>query len=175
MDSSAGTTRRTAVDFCSPHDVDVAIHIGAAWRNLRRGASNAVLRDYFFGGEPEPLDSGQMDTLDILVQRPSWRMSDLAEALHVDPSTATRAVQRLLKPALAERSTDSDDGRVVMVQATEAGRRLHQRVEQRRGYVIAELMSAFTDEERTDLADLMTRFVHALDELVKELPTPTTP
>ena len=175
MNRSAGTAKRTVVDFCSPHDVDVAIRIGAAWRNLRRGASNAGLRDYFFGGEPEPLDSGQMDTLDILVQRPSWRMSDLAEALHVDPSTATRAVQRLLKPELAERSTDSDDGRVVMVQATEPGRRLHQRVEQRRAYVIAELMSAFTDEERTDLADLMTRFVHALDDLVKELPPPTTP
>src|SRR4051794_19719370 len=112
MDSSAGTTRRTVVDLCSPHDVDVAIRIGGAWRNLRRGASNAGLRDYFFGGEPEPLDSGQIDTLDTLVQRPSWRMSDLAEALHVDPSTATRAVQRLLKPALAERTGGSDDGRV---------------------------------------------------------------
>jgi len=175
MNRSAGTAKRTVVDFCSPHDVDVAIRIGAAWRNLRRGASNAVLRDYFYGGEPEPLDSGQMDTLDILVQRPSWRMSDLAEALHVDPSTATRAVQRLLKPGLAERSADSDDGRVVMVQATDAGRALHQRVDQRRGYVIAALMSAFTDEERTDLADLMTRFVNELDELVKELPPPTTP
>jgi DNA-binding MarR family transcriptional regulator len=175
MDRAAGTAKRTVVDFCSPHDVDVAIRIGAAWRNLRRGASNAVLRDYFYGGEPEPLDSGQMDTLDILVQRSSWRMSDLAEALHVDPSTATRAVQRLLKPGLAERSTDSDDGRVVMVQATEAGRALHQRVDQRRAYVIAALMGAFTDEERTDLADLMTRFVNELDELVKELPPPTTP
>ena len=175
MNRSAGTAKRTVVDFCSPHDADVAIRIGAAWRNLRRGASNAVLRDYFYGGEPEPLDSGQMDTLDILVQRPSWRMSDLAEALHVDPSTATRAVQRLLKPGLAERSADSDDGRVVMVQATDAGRALHQRVDQRRAYVIAALMSAFTDEERTDLADLMTRFVNELDELVKELPPPTSP
>jgi hypothetical protein len=40
--------------------------------------------------------------------------------------------------------------------------------------VIATLMSAFTDEERTDLANLMTRFVDELDELVKELPPPTT-
>jgi DNA-binding MarR family transcriptional regulator len=175
MNKSVGTTMRNAVDLCSPHDLDVAIRIGKAWRNLRRGASNAVLRDYFFGGEPEPLDGGQMDTLDVLITRPSWRMSDLAEALRVDPSTATRAVQRLLKQNLAERSTDLDDGRVVIVQATDSGRSLHHRVDQRRGYVIAKLMSAFTDEERTDLAELMGRFVHELDELVKELPPPTTP
>jgi DNA-binding MarR family transcriptional regulator len=177
MESRAGGTLGTgashAVDLCSPHDLDVAIRIGAAWRDLRRGASNAGVRDYFFGGEPEPLDGGQMDTLDVLITRESWRMSDLAEALRIDPSTATRAVHRLLKGELAERATDRDDGRVVIVRATGHGRRLHHRVDQRRGYVIATLMSAFTDSERTELADLMTRFVVELSELVKELPAPS--
>jgi len=175
MNSSTGTSKRIPVDLSSPHDYDLAVRIGTAWRNLRRGASNGSLRDYVLGGEPEPLDSGQMDTLDVLLQRKSWRMSDLAEALHVDPSTATRAVQRLLKPGLAVRGTATDDGRVVMVCATEEGRLLHERISQRRGFVIAEMMSAFTAAERIELADLMTRFVHALDELVKQLPAPTTP
>ena len=169
------TTSRTAVDLRSAADLDVAVRIGAAWRDLRRGGANTVVRDYFFGNEPGAIDSGQMDTLDVMVRQPSWRMSDLAEAMRVDPSTATRAVQRLLKENLAERSSDIEDGRVVLVQVTTEGRRLHRRVEERRGYVIAKLMSAFTVEERTDLADLMTRFVRELDELVKELPTPTAP
>lgn len=168
-------TGRTAVDLRSAPDLDVAVRIGAAWRDLRRGASNAVVRDYFFGSEPGAIDSGQMDTLDVMVRQPSWRMSDLAEALHVDPSTATRAVQRLLKEQLAERSSDIEDGRVVLVQVTDEGRRLHRRVEERRGYVIAKLMSAFTVDERSDLADLLTRFVRELNELVKELPTRTAP
>lgn len=133
------------------------------------------MRDYFFGNEPETIDAGQMDTLDVLVRRPTWRMSDLAEALRVDPSTATRAMQRLVKEQLAERSSDSEDGRVVIVRVTEQGRRLHRRVDERRGYVISKLMSAFTVHERTTLADLLTRFVHELDELVKELPPPVAP
>lgn len=164
-------TGRTAVDFTTASDRDAAVKIGAAWRDLRRGASNAAVRDYFYGNETETLDAGQMDTLDVLVHRPSWRMSDLAEALRVDPSTATRAVQRLLKEHLAERGTDADDGRVVTVFATEEGRRLHKRVDERRGFVITKLMSAFTVQERVDLADLLTRFVRELDELVKELPS----
>ena len=96
------TTSRTAVDLRSAADLDVAVRIGAAWRDLRRGGANTVVRDYFFGNEPGAIDSGQMDTLDVMVRQPSWRMSDLAEALRVDPSTATRAVQRLLKENLAE-------------------------------------------------------------------------
>lgn len=161
---------RTAVDFSTQSDRDAAVKIGIAWRDLRRGASNAAVRDYFYGNETETLDAGQMDTLDVLIHRESWRMSDLAEALRVDPSTATRAVQRLLKEHLAERHTNAEDGRVVMVRATDEGRRLHQRVDERRGYVITKLMSAFTVEERTNLAELMSRFVRELDDLVKELP-----
>ncbi len=165
-------TSRSAVDLRQPADLDVAVRIGKAWSDLRRGASMAMLRDYLFGTAPDRLEFGQMDTLDALVRKPCWRMSDLAEALRVDPSTATRAVQRLVKVDLAERRTDSDDGRVVIVYATEQGRRIHTIVDHRRGCVITKLMSAFTVEERTDLADLLTRFVDALDVTMKELPTP---
>jgi DNA-binding MarR family transcriptional regulator len=167
------TTRRTAVDLRRAADLEVAVQIGAAWRNLRRGASSVVVRDHLYGGRTDSLDPGQMDTLDVLMQRPSWRMSDLAEALRVDPSTATRAVQRLEKLDLAERASSTDDRRVVTVNVTNAGRAVHRQVDMRRGFVITKLMSAFTVEERTDLARLMTRFVQELDELVEELPTST--
>jgi DNA-binding MarR family transcriptional regulator len=163
-------TRRTPVDLRKPEDLDVAVRIGKAWSDLRRGASMALLRDYLFGLDEDRLNSGQMDTLDALVRKPWWRMNDLAEALRVDPSTATRAVQRLTKVNLADRSGDSDDGRVVMVRATPEGRRVHKEIDHRRGCVISQLMSAFTVKERTDLADLLTRFVRELDTVMKELP-----
>lgn len=166
----AVATPRSAVDLRTAADLDVAVRIGRAWREMRRGASTAALRDYMFGTNEDALDAGQMDTLDVLAQRPSWRMSELAEALRVDPSTATRAVQRLVKVHLASRSAGHDDGRVVMVCATDAGRQLHHDIDVRRGFVISRLMSAFTPSERTDLAGLLTRFVEALDEVVDDLP-----
>ncbi len=162
---------RSVVDLANAADRDAAVRIGRAWVEMRRGASATALRDYLFGTDADALDAGQMDTLDVLAQRSSWRMSELAEALHVDPSTATRAVQRLVKVELASRAADSDDGRVVIVCATNAGRQLHKSIDRRRAYVISRLMNAFTSQERTRLADLLTRFIHELKEVVNDLPT----
>jgi DNA-binding MarR family transcriptional regulator len=166
-------TPPVAVDLSSAADRDVAVRIGLAWREMRRGASTVALRDYMFGNADDALDAGQMDSLDVLAFRPFWRMSELADALRVDPSTATRAVQRLVKDGLAERRADLDDGRVVMVSITEKGRLQHQDIDRRRGRVIRRLMGAFTPQERADFAELLSRFVKQLDVVVDDMPTAT--
>jgi DNA-binding MarR family transcriptional regulator len=138
---------------------------------IRRGAGG-TLRDYLYGTGEESLEQGQMDSLDLLARRPSWRMSDLAEALRIDPSTATRAVQRLVTAGLAVRTPNEDDGRVVMVEITDAGRSRHADVNARRGLLMTHMLSAFTPEERPVLAEMLDRFVAAVDEFVENLPRP---
>ena len=54
---------------------DLAVRIGLAWRELRRGAATSGLRDFLYGRDAESIEQGQMDTLDILAQRPTWKMS----------------------------------------------------------------------------------------------------
>lgn len=159
---------RSAVDLRQPEDLAVAVSVGHAWRELRRGAGAIAVRNYLFGRGETALDAGQLDTLDVLVQRPSWRMSELAEALRVDPSTATRAFQRLSRIKLAQRSEAHVDGRVVMVEATEAGRVRHDDIDRRRALVLTRLLSAFEPDERAALASLLTRFVEELDVAVSE-------
>lgn len=160
---------RTAVDLSSDQERQLAIRIGAAWKELRRGASMARFRDHLFGAGADALEPGQVDTLDLLVQQPAWRMSELAEALRIDPSTATRAVQRLLKAGLAERRPCADDGRVVMVSATEAGQARHAAIAGRRREALATMLAAFEPHERELLADLMERLVHSLDDFAGDL------
>ncbi|MEI8239583.1 MAG: MarR family transcriptional regulator, partial [Actinomycetota bacterium] len=99
---------------------ELGLRIAFAWRTIRRGASWSALREYLYGTGNEAIEQGMMDTLDMLALQPSWRMSELADALRVDPSTATRAVQRLEKAGLAERRPSTADGRVVEVQISEA-------------------------------------------------------
>lgn len=154
---------------------DLAVRIGASWVQIRRGAAMAALRDYLLGTGDEALEQGQMDSLDLLACRPSWRMSDLADALRIDPSTATRAVQRLVSSGLAIRCPHGDDGRVVMVEITEAGRSRHADVGARRGELMAHMLGAFTPAERPLLADMLERFVSAVDEFVARLATPADP
>lgn len=125
-----------------------------------------AVRDYLFGTGDDALEQGQMDTLDLLATRPSWRMSELAEALRVDPSSATRAVQRLVASGLAERSPSDDDGRVVKVAIAAAGRQRFDDVNQRRAALMSHMLAAFTPNERPVLAEMLERFVAAVDDFV---------
>jgi DNA-binding MarR family transcriptional regulator len=150
------------VDFTNPIDVEHAIRIGRAWIELRRGAWTQHFRAYLFGDD-DPLEPGQMDALDLLSRR-DRTMKQLAERLRIDPSSATRAVQRLVAEGLAERYAAPADRRIVMVRISEGGRQRHSPVDARRAHAMAQILSEFTLEERSDLAGLLERFVAALDE-----------
>ncbi|CAB4729304.1 MAG: MarR family transcriptional regulator [Actinobacteria bacterium] len=157
--SAASAERETSSDS----------RIGAAWKELRRGAAMSVLRDHLFGSGDNALEPGQVDTLELLVARDAWRMSELAEALRVDPSTATRAVQRLVKAGIAERTACSDDARVVMVSATEAGRVRHRAIVDLRRATLKAMLATFAPDEREQFAEYLDRFVAALDDYVRQL------
>ena len=158
-----------SVDLHQREMYELAVQIGASWVQIRRGAAMGALREYLLGAGDDALEQGQMDSLDLLARQPSWRMSDLAEALRIDPSTATRAVQRLVASGHAVRSTNDVDGRVVMVEITDAGRSRHADVNARRGLLMTHMLAAFSPEERPVLADMLERFVHAVDEFVTDL------
>jgi DNA-binding MarR family transcriptional regulator len=155
------------VDFTDPATRDQARRIGSAWLELRRGPGAAAFRDYLYGRDGT-LVQGQIDALDYLARR-DRKMSGLAGKLRIDPSTATRAVQRLVDDGLAERVPSPEDGRVVMVRLTCRGREVQRDVAGRRSHVMARVLAAFDDDERTQLADLLDRFVDAVDAVVAHL------
>lgn len=158
---TSAVDQSTAIGVTDPIDRENMLRIGRAWIELRRGTG--TLRDYMFDGE-RPLEMGQMDALDLLA-RGERTMSGLAERLRIDPSTATRVVQRLISEGLAERAPSPDDGRVVLVHITGEGRRLHARADARRSHAMSLILGEFDAEERCDLAALLGRFVEALDQV----------
>jgi DNA-binding MarR family transcriptional regulator len=147
---------------------EVMTRISRAWREMRRGAASTTIKEVVLGTGPDSLEGGQWDTLDMLSRRESWRMGDLADALLVEPSTATRAVQRLTTLGLAERVIRGGDGRVVHVAITALGRTRHGVISERSKALMESLMSGFTDRERTKLADLLDRFVQAIARAADE-------
>jgi DNA-binding MarR family transcriptional regulator len=150
-------------------DDDVVARMGRAWRDLRRGATTAVLRDRVFGVGPGTVEPGHMDVLDLLVQRGRCRMSELAAALRVDPSTVTRTLQRMEAAGLARRlPSTSGDRRAVIVTLTATGRERHAAVALRRATMLTEIMERFSDSERTRLVDLLERFIESADKYVAE-------
>lgn len=155
------------VDFRNRTDREHARRIGRAWIELRRGAAASALRSYLFGTE-KALEQGQMDALDLLTRR-ERPMKELAARLRVEPSTATRAVQRLEHDGLAERFTSPQDGRVVLVRITDEGRRRHDAVAERRSIAMMHILSEFDPRERAQLADLMDRLIASIDDVVGRL------
>jgi DNA-binding MarR family transcriptional regulator len=160
--SATGTS---TVDFRNRTDREHARRIGRAWIELRRGASASALRTYLFGAD-QALEQGQMDALDLLSRRDERPMKELAARLRVEPSTATRAVQRLEKEGLVERFASPEDGRVVLVRITDEGRRRHDAVADRRSIAMMHILSAFDPQERAQLADLMDRLIESIDDVV---------
>jgi DNA-binding MarR family transcriptional regulator len=156
------------------HDnYELGVRIAVSWSEIRRGAGMGAVRDYLFGTGDDRLDQGQMDSLDLLAQQPYWRMSELADALRVDPSTATRAVQRLVNVGLATRRPSHDDGRVVIVEITDPGRQRHADVAHRRMVLMTHMLRAFGPAERPVLADMLERFIAAVDDFVADVSVPT--
>lgn len=159
---------KTQADSVSDADLEVAMRVGIAWRELRRGAMASDARDVIYGVGGSAIEPGQMDALDLLATVPSCRMSELAEYLHIDPSSATRAVQRLIKDNLAEHAEQEGDGRVVYIAITERGRRIHGDVSERRRNLLLRVLSNFADDERQQFADFLERFTASIDSAVTE-------
>ena len=147
-------------------DLAVLFRIGAAWRELRRGASMQAFRPIVYGEGDEALDLGQVDALDMLVFHGSVRMGDLAEALRVDASTATRAVNRLVDADLASRERSDGDGRVMVVVLTDHGKEVHRAMMVRRRDALEGILADLNPKERQQLATLLERFIDGLDSYV---------
>ena len=145
---------------------DVEGRIVVAWRELRRGASMQRLRALVIGVGPEALDLGQLDTLELLVRRSRLRMSELADGLRIDNSSATRAVARLVDAGLARREPSPGDARGVIVVPTTEGIARWESISSRWRSAMTEMLAAFHFDERAALADLLDRLVVSLDEWV---------
>jgi DNA-binding MarR family transcriptional regulator len=97
-------------------------------------------------------------------------MSELAERLRVDASTATRAVDRLVRAGLATRRRDPDDARGVRVAATPAGRARLEEVVRRRRTALRAILADFDDDDRRRLAELLERLVAGVDAFARRRP-----
>jgi len=116
----------------------------------------------------EGVESAQLyDALGVLVIHfPSGcRMTELARALRVVPSTATRAVDALVANGLAERTRAESDARATIVEATSEGIDLYLATSQVTSPILrARLDVALSRAEQGVLATLLERVIAVFDE-----------
>jgi len=106
----------------------------------------------------------QYRILVLLCARGPQRVQDLADALGVNPSTATRGVDRLATRGLARRRRAAGDRREVRISPTADGRDLVQQVTALRRAELARILGAMAPGDRAALADSLAALAAAAGE-----------
>jgi DNA-binding MarR family transcriptional regulator len=103
----------------------------------------------------------QCYALDALARHELMTLNDLAAALSLDKSTASRVVATLERKGHVARTTHPRDRRAVLLTATASGRRLVERIV---GDLVEEkkrLLAEFPEEVRESAAELIQRLTAA--------------
>jgi DNA-binding MarR family transcriptional regulator len=109
-------------------DRDQSVARVEEWRELldRHAAVSCALEKAL--QDEHDLGLSEFETLERVIDAncAEYRMSDLAEDIHLSQSALSRAVARLERDGLVQRSMCADDRRAVSVCLTEKGRRIHE-------------------------------------------------
>lgn len=95
------------------------------------------------------------------------RLSELALALGVEPSTLSPQVQRMEREGLVAREPDPNDGRASLLRLTKKGATLLRRLRKTRRTIFAELLDTWSDDERSQMAAHLARLAGALNTRAK--------
>lgn len=109
----------------------------------------------------ETISLPQFRLLVVLSTRGQQKVTELAEALGVNPSTATRAIDRLLEAGLVDRQTNPLSRREMLVSLTRAGHRVVRTVTRRRREEIAEIVARMPRTHRRGLVRALNAFSQA--------------
>jgi DNA-binding MarR family transcriptional regulator len=128
--------------------------------NLLHSAALRLLRRARAADAGMDLDGSRASALSVLVFGGPLPLSRLAQIEQVSPPAMTKTVTALEAAGLARRERSRDDGRVVLVSATAAGRALLERGRAARVRVIERLIADLPERDRRTLrraAELIAR------------------
>ncbi|GGK60493.1 MarR family winged helix-turn-helix transcriptional regulator [Nocardia camponoti] len=91
------------------------------------------------------------------------RSGALAEAVYSDASTVSRQVAQLVDNGLVRRTADPDDGRATLLEVTEKGHEVAERIRERRHEGVALVTEGWSPDDLATFARLLTRYVTDYD------------
>jgi DNA-binding MarR family transcriptional regulator len=136
--AAQGTTRGTSMN-----DDDVAVRLRMAiarlFRRIERTRAGAALTP------------SETTILSVVVRQGPLRLTDLAASEGMNPTMLSRLVRDLEGDGLVQRKTDRVDRRAARVEATPAGRRLHERIRNERSDTLSAALALLPEDERRAL------------------------
>jgi DNA-binding MarR family transcriptional regulator len=162
----AGGTGAPAAELTDA-DIEVGRRLAGAMFGLGKQQASLAHRMSKTG-----VDRSTIILLKHLIGLGPCRSSELAVAVHSDPSTVSRQVAALVRDGLVERRADPEDGRASVLAATEAGLQLLEEQRKRLGLALARVVRQWEPEDVSRFLELLERFVadheRALPMLISE-------
>ncbi|MGH3448095.1 MAG: MarR family winged helix-turn-helix transcriptional regulator [Nocardioidaceae bacterium] len=113
----------------------------------------------------ENLSTAQYRALVVLASRGPHRMVDLSQQLQVNPSTAGRMCDRLVRKGLVRRHRARADRRIVVVSLSQEGRRVLDEATIARRGMIARALGRLPRAEQQDAASALRQLSNAIGEI----------
>jgi DNA-binding MarR family transcriptional regulator len=143
--------------------------LSRSWRELGGLLVSRRLLASISDSPDVPLTPTRLRALDVLAESGGLRIGDLAAAMAIEETTATRLVDRLETMGVAKRRRGADDRRVTVVALTPKGTRLVSSVARRRREFFRDVLEALDPDERTELVRLTEKATAALRARSEEL------
>lgn len=144
---------------------DVAIDTAAVDAVLTASRSLIAVATRSLGAAAEETTLAQYRTLVVLASRGPQKMTELAEALGVAPSTAGRMCDRLIRKELIRRYRRPADRRAVLCSITPAGREVVDQATARRRALIGEILAKLPPRRQHAVAEALAAFAAAAGEI----------
>jgi DNA-binding MarR family transcriptional regulator len=140
---------------------DIEVDVPARLRAIVGGMSRRLNATARGAG----LTTSQLSALGVIARTGPMRLSDLAEAEHMNPTMLSRVVGALVDAGLVRRRVDPEDRRAGLVEVSANGRRTHDRLRAERGRILADGLAALDPEQRAAVEGALP----ALEALVKAM------
>jgi DNA-binding MarR family transcriptional regulator len=125
------------------------------------------------GQQHQPIDHSMIAALHTLrCSAGALRLTELANQIELDASTASRLVRTLESEGLVARTPDPDDRRASRVELTDAGLKRLEEFSQRRQEILTAAMSGWKKSDIETFATLMGRFADGVNQTAEERNNP---
>jgi DNA-binding MarR family transcriptional regulator len=140
-------------------DLDTTTRLRVAIARLSRRLRTTA------AGAAAGLTPTRISVLLSVVRNGPVRLSALAESESLNPTMLSRVIADLVELGLLARTSDDGDRRAAWVEATEAGRKLAERMRRERTDALNEALAGLSPTERS----LIERALPALEGLAEQL------
>jgi DNA-binding MarR family transcriptional regulator len=130
-----------------------------------RGVISKLARELNATATGEGLTPTQASVLGLIAFRGPLGLTELAQMEGLNPTMLSRVVGKLTELELIQRDPNPDDLRAIRVEATDAGRVLHDRVKLLRTEAIGSCLDQLPEESARSIIDALP----ALEELAQAM------